>query len=201
MSEERKDIRRKTVSAIKELDNSEVDKIIKELIKDEFSSMISEMGELAVNIEILGDKINRGLSNLSIKLDLYIGEGKDTKKGYYMLNTRQFDNVVYWYSNQDLTFYNKMKWLIAYSNAIDFYIGKWKHNKEKTRLLKHEHNNRVLIFKEMKSEILGGFENGFLIVSGENKKINNLGNCKEILNLLINNLENKNRFKKILNLK
>lgn len=201
MSEERKDIRRKTVSAIKELDNSEVDKIIKELIKDEFSSMISEMGELAVNIEILGDKINRGLSNLSIKLDLYIGEGKDTKKGYYMLNTRQFDNVVYWYSNQDLTFYNKMKWLIAYSNAIDFYIGKWKHNKEKTRLLKHEHNNRVLIFKEMKSEILGGFENGFLIVSGENKKIDNLGNCKEILNLLINNLENKNRFKKILNLK
>lgn len=193
MSEERKDIRRKTIAMIKSLEQSDIERIIKDLTKECFSEILLELGEVSANIEVLGEKLNKGMGSFNIKLDLHIGEEKDIKKGYYILNTRQSDKVVYWYSNQGMEFYSKMKWFIAYSKAIDCYIDKWKNNENKIGFLKHEHENRIFIYNELKLEILLGFEHGALIYGGKDNKIANLGNSKEILSFLIKELENKGK--------
>lgn len=199
ISEERKAIRRKMVAMLRETEENEINKLLKDIIKDSFKELTNTMGdELEISLSILGEKINKGINNLNVKLDLHVGSERDSRKSYYLLNTRQFENIVYWYSNKSIEFYNKINWLLAYSKAIEFYIDRWSGDKEKMKFLKQEHENRMHVLKEIKDEVLQGFENGSLIYNGEEKIIENQGDCKNIIVSIAEDLVSRNRYKKIL---
>lgn len=198
ISEERKEIRKKTIEMIKNSDNMEADKLLRAIVKDSFKDILEETGELTISIDILGDKINKTNNNINLKLDFHIGEEKDSKRSYYLLNTRQFANTAYWCITENLNFYNKIKWFLAYNKAIDFYIDQWEKSEERMEELKLEHENRMLILKEIKEEILNSFSNGVLIYAGEENKLDGGKEVKEVLKEIAETLETKNRFRKIL---
>lgn len=161
---------------------STVEEIFKELLNDR------DFENIPVSIDVEGRKIYQSQGSGMIKLDSYIKEDRDIRRGYYVLNTKQYENIIFWYGKRKAELDLKVKYIIAYLNVIEKLKFEWRKDPERLEFLREQEINSEYVIKKLKAEIINGFNKGGYIYRGEDKKIELKGNNKEILNYFINKI-------------
>lgn len=124
-----------------------------------------------VNLDIDGEKIFVTNTNLMLKIDNYTKENRDIRRGYYVVNTRKKENLIFWYGKRILDLDQKAKYIIAYARAVEAMEASIKKDDIKKDFIIEQKLNYKKILEEFKNEIENGFLNGSYISMGEDKKI------------------------------
>ncbi|MGL5574652.1 MAG: hypothetical protein ACRDCW_03750, partial [Sarcina sp.] len=142
--------------------------------------------EVRVNIDIDGNKIYQTNSDFILKIDNYQKENRDIRRCYYVLNTKQYKNIVFWYGKRILDLDERIKHIIAFSRAIESLEMSWKKDDEKMKFIKEQKEVYERLLNDIKADIEEGFKHGGLIYNGEDKKIEYNDSVVSLFKELIN---------------
>ena len=146
---------------------------ISDIIKEKLQMIIEYIGDdnLNINIDIDGNKIYQANSDFILKIDNYTKENRDIRRGYYVLNTKQYKNILFWYGKRILDLEDRIKYVIAEGRTINALQNEWKIDEKKIGFIKEKKEHYERILSEIKSDVENGFKNGGCIYRGEDKKI------------------------------
>ncbi|MGL4989782.1 MAG: hypothetical protein ACRC57_01265 [Sarcina sp.] len=138
-----------------------------------------------VNLDIDGEKIFIANTNLMLKIDNYTKENRDIRRGYYVVNTRNKENLIFWYGKRILDLDQKAKYIIAYARAVEaIEISLKKDNNGKDFIIEQKLNYKKIL-EEFKTEIEEGFLNGSYISMGEDKKIGKFKSLEQCFDYIV----------------
>ncbi|MGL4656632.1 MAG: hypothetical protein ACRCWM_12255 [Sarcina sp.] len=172
----------------KQVTPKEKNKFIEEMIAEKINMIVEYLGneEVGVNIDIDGEKIYQTNSDFILKIDNYQKENRDIRRGYYVLNTKQYKNIVFWYGKRILDLDERVKHIIAFGRAIESLEMSWKRDDEKMKFIKEQKEVYERLLNDIKADIEEGFKHGGLIYNGEDKKIEYNDSVVSLFKELIN---------------
>ncbi len=192
ISEEKKIVDNRVAMHLKRVTSAEKNEFIISTVEEIFKELLNDRDfeNIPVSIDVEGRKICQSQGSGMIKLDSYIKEDRDIRRGYYVLNTKQYENIIFWYGKRKAELDLKVKYIIAYLNVIEKLKFEWRKDPERLEFLREQEINSEYVIKKLKAEIINGFNKGGYIYRGEDKKIELKGNNKDILNYFINKIYN-----------
>ena len=157
----------------KQISIEEKNEYIKSIIAEKMKMIVDYIGkeEVEVNIDIDGDKIYQTNSDYILKIDNYQKENRDIRRGYYVLNTKQYKNILFWYGRRILDLDDRVKHIIAFRKSIELLEISWKRDSEKMKFIKEQKLVYERLLNDIKIDIEEGFKHGGVIYNGEDKKI------------------------------
>ncbi|MGL4453325.1 MAG: hypothetical protein ACRCTZ_19355 [Sarcina sp.] len=172
----------------KQVTVDEKNEYIQAMIAEKIKMIVEYIGneEVRVNIDIDGNKIYQTNSDFILKIDNYQKENRDIRRGYYVLNTKQYKNIVFWYGKRILDLDERVKHIIAFSRAIESLEMSWEKDDEKMNFIKEQKEVYERLLNDIKADIEEGFKHGGLIYNGEDKKIEYNDSVVSLFKELIN---------------
>lgn len=172
----------------KQVNTDEKNEYIKSMISEKIKMIVEYLGseEVGVNIDIDGDKIYQTNSEFILKIDNYQKENRDIRRGYYVLNTKQYKNILFWYGKRILDLDERVKHIIALERTIDSLERSWKRDDEKMKFIKEQKEVYERLLNDIKADIEEGFKHGGFIYNGEDKKIEYNDSVVSLFKSLIN---------------
>ena len=157
----------------KQISVEEKNTYIQSIIAEKMKMIVEYIGkeEVKVNIDIDGDKIYQTNSDYILKIDNYQKENRDIRRGYYVLNTKQYKNILFWYGRRILDLDDRVKHIIAFRKSIELLEISWKRDSEKMQFLREQKVVYERLLNDIKIDIEEGFKHGGFIYNGEDKKI------------------------------
>ena len=105
----------------KQVTPEEKNEYIQSMITEKIKMIVDYIGieDININIDIDGDKIYQTNSDYILKIDNYQKENRDIRRGYYVLNTKQYKNILFWYGKRILDLDERVKHIIAFRKSIE----------------------------------------------------------------------------------
>lgn len=172
VSEEKKRLKQMVKFLYSKVTTEEKNNFVFNIIRTRILSLIKESKKTCdISVDIDGNKIYTNESNFMLKIDNYTKENRDIRRGYYVVNTKEYKNVVFWYGKRILDIDDKAKHVIAFARAIDSLEISFKNDPSKMEFLKLQKSLYKSVLDDFKMEIEEGFKNGGYIRGGEDKKL------------------------------
>lgn len=193
VSEEKKRLAQMISFLYKKVTLEEKNAFIFNLIRTKIMNIVQEAGanKINISIDIDSSKIYRADSDFILKLDNYIKENRDIRRGYYVLNTKKNKNLAFWYGKRILDIDEKAKYVIAYGRAIDSLEISFKNDKEKLAFLKDQKSIYKKNLDDFRKELEDGFASGAYIINGEDKKVDKSESVQDVFKMIVNKLSAK----------
>ncbi|MGL4760287.1 MAG: hypothetical protein ACRCWG_02415 [Sarcina sp.] len=191
ISEDKKIFTKIMMMKYKEITLEEKNLYIYSIIKEKLEMIIEYIGvkNVNVNIDIDGEKVYVANSKFILKVDNYIKENRDIRRGYYVLNTKQHENIVFWYGKRILNLDDRIGYIIAEQKTIESLECVWKKDVQKMKLIKEQKEKYEKLLGEIKGDMEIGFKNGGYIYKGEDRKIVCENSVVEVFTEFINLFE------------